>query len=39
MSDAPVPPHHVDWEPESEFQSHAHAELGEALVARPAGPG
>ena len=27
MSDAPVPPHHVDWEPESEFQSHAHAEL------------
>jgi lysophospholipase L1-like esterase len=27
MSDAPVPPHHVDWEPEPEFQSHAPAEL------------
>jgi hypothetical protein len=27
MSDRPVPPHHVDWEPQSEFQSHAHAEL------------
>jgi uncharacterized protein len=27
MSDAPVPPHHVDWEPESEFQSRAPAEL------------
>ncbi len=27
MSDAPVPPHHVDWEPQSEFESHAHAEL------------
>ena len=27
MSDAPIPPHHVDWEPQSEFESHAHAEL------------
>jgi lysophospholipase L1-like esterase len=27
MSDAPVPPHHVDWEPQPEFESHAHAEL------------
>ncbi len=27
MTDSPVPPHHVDWEPESDFQSHPHAEL------------
>jgi lysophospholipase L1-like esterase len=27
MSDAPVPPHHVDWEPQSEFESRAPAEL------------
>ena len=27
MSDGPVPPHHVDWEPQSEFQSRAPAEL------------
>jgi lysophospholipase L1-like esterase len=27
MPDSPTPPHHVDWEPQSEFQAHAHAEL------------
>ena len=38
MSDAPVPPHHVDWEPESEFQSHAHAELPPAEDERVRAP-
>jgi hypothetical protein len=27
MSDGRTPPHHVDWESESEFASHPHAEL------------
>ncbi len=27
MSDARTPPHHVDWESQSEFESHPHAEL------------
>ena len=27
MTDARTPPHHVDWESRSEFESHPHAEL------------
>ena len=27
MTDSRTPPHHVDWESPSEFESHAHAEL------------
>jgi uncharacterized protein len=27
MSDTPIPPHHVDWEPQSEFESRGPAEL------------
>ncbi len=38
MSDARTPPHHVDWESPSEFQSHAHAELSAAPDGRERAP-
>ncbi len=38
MSDAPTPPHHVDWEPQSEFQSRAPAELPPAPDGRERAP-
>ena len=38
MSDAPIPPHHVDWEPQSEFQSRAPAELPPASDGRERAP-
>src|ERR1700691_4696259 len=37
MSD-PVPPHHVDWEPDSEFASRPHAELPPAQDDRARAP-
>jgi uncharacterized protein len=38
MSDAPIPPHHVDWEPQSEFQSRGPAELPPASDGRERAP-
>ncbi len=38
MGDTPVPPHHVDWEPELEFGSHPHAELPAAGDRRARAP-
>ncbi len=38
MTDARVPPHHVDWESQEEFQSHAHAELPAAPDGRERAP-
>jgi lysophospholipase L1-like esterase len=38
MSDAPTPPHHVDWEPQSEFESRGPAELPPADEGRARAP-
>ena len=38
MSDAPTPPHHVDWEPQSEFESRGPAELPPADDGRARAP-
>ena len=38
MSDVPTPPHHVDWEPQAEFESRAPAELAPAPDGRERAP-
>jgi len=38
MSDVPTPPHHVDWEPQSEFESRAPAALPRADDGRARAP-
>jgi hypothetical protein len=38
MSDAPTPPHHVDWEPQPEFESRGPAELPPADDGRARAP-
>jgi uncharacterized protein len=38
MSDAPIPPHHIDWEPQSEFESRGPAELPPASDDRERAP-